>query len=101
MNGSVNREIVVDVSDINAQPFLKWAGGKRWLVPEIENMIFRSMNRYIEPFLGGGAVFFACSPGNALLSDSNAELIETYEAIKQSWQNVWDKLGMAPSASFS
>ena len=73
-------------------PFLKWAGGKRWLAPEIIKMVPQPLNRYIEPFLGGGAVFFACKPNMALLSDSNADLIETYEAIKQGWQSVWDRL---------
>ena len=68
------------------------AGGKRWLAPEIIKMVPQPLNRYIEPFLGGGAVFFACKPNMALLSDSNADLIETYEAIKQGWQSVWDRL---------
>ncbi len=63
-------------------PFLKWAGGKRWLfTPEFINMLPKH-NRYIEPFLGGGAGFFALEPGKAILSDVNPELIELYEAVR-------------------
>lgn len=62
-------------------PPLKWAGGKRWLasrglpIPE-------KFERYIEPFLGSGAVFFALAPTEAILSDLNAELIDVYRAIQ-------------------
>lgn len=74
------------------RPFLKWAGGKRWLATEIKKLIPTDMSRYVEPFLGGAAVFFAVQPSYALLSDANQELIEAYEGIKQDWQGVWDRL---------
>lgn len=63
-------------------PFLKWAGGKRWLLDSSQLRVPPSYGRYIEPFLGSGALFFRLAPGNALLSDLNAELIETYQAIR-------------------
>lgn len=63
-------------------PFLKWAGGKRWLAPLIEQKVGEITGRYIEPFLGGGAVFFRLLPGQAILNDANANLIETYRAIQ-------------------
>ena len=44
--------------------------------------------RYIEPFLGGGAVFFHLAPKTAILSDVNAKLIDTYKAVKSDWQSV-------------
>jgi DNA adenine methylase len=69
-------------------PFLKWAGGKRWLVSSYPELFPKSFNRYIEPFLGSGAVFFHIQPRKALLADSNAELIETYQAIKSDWRRV-------------
>jgi len=69
-------------------PFLKWAGGKRWFVSGFNDLIPRNFDRYIEPFLGGGAVFFHLQPKVALLGDSNRELIETYSAIRNSWRNV-------------
>lgn len=71
------------------KPFLKWAGGKRWLV-EGDQIAFPTFSgRYIEPFLGGGAVFFHLKPREALLSDLNEQLVTTYQAIKSDWQSVW------------
>ena len=53
----------------NAKPFLKWAGGKRQLIPELINHIPNEYSKYIEPFLGGGALFFHLLPQKAILSD--------------------------------
>lgn len=66
----------------NLNSFLKWAGGKRWLVPELKRHLPPTFNRYIEPFLGGGAVFFALRPEKATLSDVNGDLIEVYEVVR-------------------
>lgn len=70
------------------KPFLKWAGGKRKLLPEIEKHWPTSYNDYYEPFLGGGAVFFGLwskRPGTtaqAHLSDVNNKLVRTYATVK-------------------
>jgi DNA adenine methylase len=64
------------------KPFLKWAGGKRWLFESGQFSIPDFPGRYIEPFLGGGAVFFENRPRNAILSDANARLIELYVAVR-------------------
>jgi len=69
-------------------PFLKWAGGKRWLIRSCPSLFDIPFERYFEPFLGSGAVFFYIQPANAILSDSNQALIETYQAIKDDWQKV-------------
>lgn len=69
-------------------PFLKWAGGKRWLVENEDFKIPRTYNRYVEPFLGGGAVFFSLRPDAAILSDLNPRLIETYRAIRNQHADV-------------
>ncbi len=69
-------------------PFLKWAGGKRWLAPLIQEKIPAIPGRYIEPFLGSGAVFFRLRPKNALLNDTNKDLIETYRAIQRNHEEV-------------
>lgn len=69
-------------------PFLKWAGGKRWLTASYEHLIPKSFDRYLEPFLGSGAVFFHVQPRRAVLSDSNAELINTYDQIRLNWQKI-------------
>jgi DNA adenine methylase len=70
------------------KPFLKWAGGKRWLVSQHKEIFSCDCNTYYEPFLGSGAVYFALAPRIAFLSDSNRALIETYQAIKTNWQSV-------------
>lgn len=73
-------------------PFLKWAGGKRWLTFSYPELLQQPFNRYIEPFLGSGAVFFHLAPQSALLADRNADLIETYQAIKDDWRRVIKEL---------
>ena len=69
-------------------PFLKWAGGKRWFVSRYLDIIPTHFGRYIEPFLGSGALFFALQPKEAVLSDVNADLVETFSAIKENWKAV-------------
>ncbi len=64
------------------KPFLKWAGGKRWLFESRQFTVPSFTGRYIEPFLGGGAVYFHTQPKHAVLSDSNFRLIELYKAIR-------------------
>ena len=67
----------------NPHPFLKWAGGKRQLLSQIDLYIPKSFNKYIEPFVGGGALFFYLLPKNAILNDINQDLINTYRVIKE------------------
>jgi DNA adenine methylase len=69
------------------RPFLKWAGGKTQLLPRFERFYPRErIDRYIEPFLGSGAVFFhvkaRLKPKTAILCDNNQELIKTFKAVK-------------------
>ena len=64
------------------KPFLKWAGGKRWLFRSEQFLLPKFSGRYIEPFLGGGAVFFGILPKHAVLSDVNWRLIELYRVIR-------------------
>ncbi|MDB5100705.1 MAG: adenine methylase [Cyanobacteria bacterium RYN_339] len=66
----------------DAAPFVKWVGGKRALLPELAARYPARFNRYFEPFLGGGAVFFHLQPERAILADFNAELVETYTAVR-------------------
>ena len=67
-----------------AYPFLKWAGGKRAIVPEIARRLPPTFGTYWEPFVGGGAVFFALDSRlhAAQLSDVNVELVRTYQVIR-------------------
>jgi DNA adenine methylase len=64
-------------------PFLKWAGGKRQLLSQMEKFIPKKFNKYIEPFVGGGALFFFILPKKAILIDNNLELINCYKVIKR------------------
>lgn len=63
-------------------PFLKWAGGKRWLASSSLMPIPEHFERYIEPFVGGGAVFFQLAPDRSVLSDINQELINLYRVVR-------------------
>ena len=63
-------------------PILKWAGGKRQLLPQILPLIPESIGRYYEPFLGAGAVLFELQPQKAVVNDTNTELINMYQIIK-------------------
>ena len=66
------------------RPFLKWPGGKRWLSQTIAELTReKKTGRYYEPFLGGGATFFALQPRKATLSDINRDLIETYLEVRE------------------
>jgi DNA adenine methylase len=75
-------------SIVEPRPFLKWAGGKAKLAPEILQRFPSHFKRYHEPFIGGGAVFFALGPRQATLSDLNAELIATYVTIRDQVDDV-------------
>lgn len=71
------------ISD-NIAPFVKWVGGKRQLLKEIDKHIPLSFSKFYEPFVGGGAVLFHLQPKNAVINDSNEELVNLYRVIKQS-----------------
>ena len=72
------------IEPAKARPFVKWAGGKRKLVPDIAQRLPDTINVYWEPFLGGGAVFFALDKliGTAQLSDINSDLVLTYQMVR-------------------
>ncbi len=73
----------------SSKPFLRWAGGKNWLVKYLPDLINDlDFNDYHEPFFGGGSVFFALSPDRAILSDINEELINTYVEVRDNVESV-------------
>lgn len=74
------------------KPFLKWAGGKSQLIPEIQKYIPSKFNKYIEPFIGGGAVYFSMNHPKSIISDLNEELVITYTQIKENVESVIDVL---------
>lgn len=66
-----------------AQPFLKWAGGKRQLLPQLLRFVPEDYGTYMEPFVGAGALFFALPPHKSEISDVNPELINAYQQIQK------------------
>ena len=86
---------------IRLSPFLRWAGGKRWLVPQILELLGdERVTGYHEPFLGGGSVFFSLDVGaTAYLSDLNADLIEVYEQVRDNPVNVAERLARYENSS--
>lgn len=73
-------------------PILKWAGGKRKLSSKIIQHIPKDHNTYIEPFLGGGAVLLALQPNKAIVNDANTELINVYNTVKTSPEDLIENL---------
>lgn len=80
------------------RPFLKWAGGKRQLLPALRRFYPKTFNAYFEPFLGSGAVFFDLhargflGDRNATLTDSNADLIACYTTVRDHTEELIDEL---------
>jgi DNA adenine methylase len=72
----------------NLHPFLKWPGGKRWFVRNYSYLLPTKYNRYIEPFLGGGSVFFYLRPDTSVLGDINPDIIAVYEGLKTDWRYI-------------
>lgn len=74
------------VAPAEAQPFLKWVGGKAQMLAQFDEFFPAQVDRYVEPFIGGGAVFFHLKHRfpqlRAYLRDNNDELINTYKAVR-------------------
>ena len=68
-------------SIVRGKPILKWAGGKTQMLHDLLPKVPASYGRYIEPFFGGGALFFALQPEDAVIADSNPELINVYRQV--------------------
>ncbi len=88
MHSLETRENARQKGTTDLTPFLKWAGGKRWLSIFYPQIFPTRFNSYVEPFLGSGAVFFNLRPKSAVLSDVNSELILTFQAIRDNWRAV-------------
>jgi DNA adenine methylase len=82
------------VPGTNTRPFLKWAGGKRQLLNRFERLWPERMDRYVEPFLGSGVVFFRLAPGirSALLNDVNRHLVELFGHVRDRVEELIDEL---------
>jgi len=81
-------------------PFLRWAGGKRWLArilsQPLRQVLVQTSGRYIEPFLGAGAMFFALAPTRSILSDTNHELIGCFKQVRDGPASILSNLRRIP-----
>lgn len=87
--------------DPNPRPFVKWAGGKRQLLPVLTESAPKDFDTYHEPFVGGGALFFALVAAGrvqkAVLSDNNLRLVRTWRAVRDSVDEVMARLAEMPN----
>lgn len=81
-------QTVKTLASVQAKPILKWAGGKTQMLSDLLPKVPASYGRYIEPFFGGGALFFALQPENAIIADSNPELINMYRQVADNVDEV-------------
>ncbi len=94
----------VDPTKMQPSPFVKWAGGKASLVPDLLRLVPPRFSDYYEPFLGGGALYFSIYAAgrsfNAVLSDVNAELVNAYRTIKKAPEELIEVLSRTETEYF-
>jgi len=71
------------------KPLIRWAGGKRSIVPTLQSFLPKKYGCYFEPMLGGGALFFAIRPNKAVIADINPDLVNFYSVIKRKPHQFW------------
>lgn len=76
----------------SVNPVLRWAGGKRRLAHGLEELMPSKWNKYLEPMVGSGALFFHVAPRKAILGDLNPELINFYTVLRDNTDTLIDKL---------
>ncbi len=98
MNYKPNRH--ADPSMHSTEPFIRWAGGKRWLAAglgyAIRQRLTQTDGRYIEPFIGGGAVFLAAGIRSGVISDLNSELVEAWRVVRDDPHTLVDLIASWP-----
>lgn len=86
---------VQKIEKITEKPFLRWAGGKRWLIKYLPELLPKQFNNYHEPFLGGASIFLylksqSLIQNHSFLSDFNSELINVYKQLQNNFQEIID-----------
>ena len=74
------------------EPFIKWPGGKRWFFKQYGHLLPQGVTRLIDPFLGGGASLFYLKPNEAVVSDVNQDLINTYQVMRNNYLELAELL---------
>jgi len=82
----------IDEKSSLIKPFLKWAGGKRKLLPKIIELSPNNYSTYHEPFIGGGALLLYLRPDEAMINDLNSQLMEIYKVIRDNVEELIDEL---------
>jgi DNA adenine methylase len=77
-------KLLAPLSSHTLRPFVKWAGGKNQIIDLLKKSMPISYNRYFEPFVGGGALFFNIAPEIAFINDTNTDLMSVYQCINDS-----------------
>ena len=72
----------MEIKRNNLKPIIKWSGGKKDELKHILPHIPVSYSTYLEPFIGGGAVYFHLNPERAVINDVHKELVDFYQSIK-------------------
>jgi DNA adenine methylase len=78
----------------DCRPLLKWAGGKTQMLSNILPIMPKNYGRFIEPFFGGGALFFSVKPSGGLIADSNPELVNLYSSVANDVDGVMGQLAL-------
>src|SRR3989344_2194236 len=90
------RTIKINMKRVNIPTFVKWAGGKKQLISQFKPFFPEKINRYIEAFVGGGAVLFYVlkhyKPKEIIISDINEELINAYQIVRDDVENLIKEL---------
>jgi DNA adenine methylase len=87
-----NNTVVLKETRNFSKPFLRWAGSKKKLIPKLIDYWSDDYGRYFEPFVGSGQLFFSINPEKSILSDTNKELIQTYQNIKTHPEKVYEEI---------
>jgi DNA adenine methylase len=90
------RPDIREIQPGTVRPFIKWVGGKRQLLSELEPRVPSRFNTYHEPFVGGGALFFHLLPERSVLSDTNERLVRAYCGVRDSVEDVIELLSSYP-----
>ncbi len=88
-----NDPVPENISEPVARPFLKWAGGKGHLLPELLRRVPSDIGTYFEPFLGGGALFFGLRPERAVLNDINPDVVNAFKVVREDLEPLIESLG--------
>lgn len=84
--------VTKNIRKTNGRPFLKWAGGKVQLLDELLTRMPKNYNVYFEPFIGGGALYFAVSPKIAIIADINEDLVNAYNVVRDNPEELIEAL---------